>query len=84
VSVVANIAEGSARPTERDYLHFVAIALGSATETRYLVGLAARLRFMDKDAATRIASGYERVCRALQGLSRYLSSRSPQSAVRSP
>ena len=47
VSVTTNLVEGSTRPSERDYLHFVAIALGSASEVRYLVELAVRLEFID-------------------------------------
>jgi four helix bundle protein len=51
-AVAANLVEGSARPSERDYLHFVAIALGSASEVRYLVELAIRLGLVEVTSGT--------------------------------
>src|SRR4029077_2270894 len=60
VSVTANLVEGSARPSERDYLHVIAIALGSASEVRYLVEVAARLEFIDPTSSTNLARGYDR------------------------
>jgi four helix bundle protein len=45
-SVAANIAEGSARETLKDYLHFLFIARGSLTETQYCIHLAKRLGYI--------------------------------------
>jgi len=36
LSTSTNIVEGSARRTTREYLNFINIAAGSATEARYL------------------------------------------------
>jgi four helix bundle protein len=78
VSVPANLVEGCARRTERDYLNFVGIALGSASEVRYLIGLAARLGFATAQDVERIKNGYSRVIRALQALVTSLSSPRPE------
>jgi four helix bundle protein len=52
-SVPSNIAEGSARGTNRDYLHFLHIARASLTETQYFVHLSKRLGYLsDEDAQT--------------------------------
>ena len=66
--MAANLVEGCARRTERDYLHFVGIAIGSASEVRYLIGLAARLGFADARDGEALTHGYGRVIRALQAL----------------
>ena len=63
VSVPANLVEGCARRSECDYLHFVGIAIGSASEVRYLVGLAVRLGFANEPDGQRLKVGYSRVIR---------------------
>jgi four helix bundle protein len=68
VSVAANLVEGSARRSQRDFLHFVGIAIGSASEVRYLIGLTARLGYAHMAACDRLAERYGDVIRALQAL----------------
>lgn len=46
VAIPANLAEGNARYSLRDYLRFCHIARGSLAEVRYLLQLAADLRYV--------------------------------------
>jgi four helix bundle protein len=47
-SVPANIAEGSARGTARDYAHFLVMAKGSLMETETFLMLAVRLHYLSE------------------------------------
>ncbi len=48
-SVPANIAEGHARGTSKDYAHFVSVAKGSLMETETFLTLASRLKYLRQD-----------------------------------
>ena len=68
VSVACNIVEGSARRTSREYLQFVNIAFGSATEAHYLLHLAIRLGVMSPEAGRPLCDAYDHLLRRLQKL----------------
>jgi len=51
-SVPANIAEGYARATKKDYANFLAIAKGSLMETETFMMLAVRLGYLTHTEAT--------------------------------
>ncbi|HEX7240845.1 MAG TPA: four helix bundle protein [Longimicrobiaceae bacterium] len=51
-SVPANIAEGHARSTSRDFANFLSIAKGSLMETETFLMLSVRLGYLSEDTAT--------------------------------
>ena len=51
-SVPANIAEGYARSTRRDYANFISIAKGSLMETETYLLLSIRLGFISEEAVS--------------------------------
>ena len=56
-SVPANIAEGNARGTKRDYANFLSVAKGSLMEAETFLTLAVRLKFITQgEASTAFAS----------------------------
>ncbi len=68
VSAPTNIVEGCARRSTKDYLYFVGVALGSASEVRYLFGVARRLGFLDATAGEDLERRYGELIRGLQRL----------------
>ena len=51
VSIPSNIAEGQARSSSKEFLHFLSIALGSLAELETQIELANRLGYMEAEAA---------------------------------
>lgn len=73
ISVAANIVEGSARQSTREWLNFLNIAAGSATEAYYLANVAGRLGFVQEPSgATGLEQGYSELAASLRAMSRAL------------
>ena len=68
VSVPTNIVEGCARDSDREHARYFEMALGSAREAIYLIGLASRLEFVDRRTADEITNLGNRVAAALTAL----------------
>ena len=72
-SVPANIGEGHARGTRRDYAHFVSIARGSLMELETYVMIAARLGYAQSAPFANIFERINELSRMLTALRRRLS-----------
>lgn len=73
VSAACNIVEGSARRTTREYLSFLNIAAGSASEAQYLIDLSSRLGYLSEGESRAVAASYAELCAKLKALIRALS-----------
>ena len=69
-SVPANIAEGSARNSRKDFLHFLYMARGSAAEVAYFIHLSIRLGYLHPGVYTPLSEQADEVSRVLAGLIR--------------
>lgn len=74
VSVPANIAEGSSRQHNRDYLNFLYIARGSAAEVEYLLNLSKKLDYINSENFDRANKLICRVAKCLYFLIRSVES----------
>jgi four helix bundle protein len=68
VSVAANIVEGCARDTEKDYLRLLGIAFGSVRELGYLISLSKRLGYLDDKVARELETGQNQAAGSLGAL----------------
>jgi four helix bundle protein len=72
ISIPANIAEGNARATRKDYAHFVSIARGSTAELSTFLMLAMRIEMTAKEEIATALEKCEEVGRMLTALHRSL------------
>jgi len=85
-SVPANIVEGSARESQKDYLHFLHIARASLSEAQYFLHLANRLTYLKDEDASRLQQQTKQVFACLHGLIQAVARQvhPPVQPVRSP
>jgi four helix bundle protein len=72
VSVPANIAEGAARNSEKEFIHFLSNAQGSASELDTELIIAHRLGYMTEDKLIELQVMLDKVGRLITGLSQHL------------
>jgi four helix bundle protein len=68
VSIASNIAEGQARNSSAEFLHFLSIAKGSLAQVETQLLIAQRLDYMDDDLLTEILSVQIEVNKMINGL----------------
>lgn len=77
VSAMSNIAEGFARPSDRDFAHFLDIAKASALEVQSLLYVAWDVGYLDKAEFERLYALTGDTAALIGGFSTYLRKRPP-------
>ena len=72
VSIPANIAEGAARQSSKEFMHFLSIAQGSASELETELLIARNLDYLKEDVYESLYTQLNTIARMLVGLSQHL------------
>ncbi|MBV9214686.1 MAG: four helix bundle protein [Acidobacteria bacterium] len=72
VSIPANIAEGAAGETDKDFLRFLSIAQGSTSDVETELVIANRLGYISDSDFMTSSSALDNIGRMITGLSRHL------------
>lgn len=72
VSIMANIAEGQGRSSNREFANFLNMAHGSVAETQSHLYIAHDLEYVDKPAFVELYSILDEVARMTMGLMKHL------------
>lgn len=75
VSIPANIAEGSARRTDKEFLQFLSIAQGSSSEVETEILIALNLNYLEKENYQKLKTELDSIGRMLIGLSNHIKNR---------
>jgi four helix bundle protein len=73
VSIPSNIAEGTGRSSDKDFLHFVFMARGSLVELVTQIKIAGNLKLLTNKEMNRLVSYCERLHAKISNLIKYLS-----------
>ena len=74
VSISSNIAEGSARPSDTDFAHFLDMALGSASEVETQLLIAKNVGYIAEEMHQTLSEKVIEIQKQLNGLLRILRS----------
>ena len=72
VSIPANIAEGAARRSGKEFVYFLSNAQGSASEVETELLIASRLGYLGDDRFSELRASYDDIGRMLIGLTRHV------------
>jgi four helix bundle protein len=72
VSIPANIAEGAARKSHKEFAYFLSNSQGSASEVETELLIADRLEYIDRSRYLELRSSLDEIGRMLTGLCRHL------------
>ena len=72
VSIPANIAEGAARQTSKEFLYFLSIAQGSASELETELLIAHRLGYLEQQSYELMHAELNAIARMIVGLAQHL------------
>ncbi len=72
ISIMSNIAEGYARQTNREFIQFLYIARGSASETKSQLYVALDLGYISKQEFEKIYETVSEVAKLITGFIKYL------------
>lgn len=75
VSIPANIAEGAGRQSDKEFVHFLAIAQGSASELETELLIGNRLGYINDGNILKLCNSLDQIGRLITGLTKHLKGR---------
>lgn len=72
MSLPANIAEGAARSSTKEFAYFISNAQGSASELETELIIARRLGYLTEQVYSELVTSLERIGRLITGLHRHI------------
>ena len=72
VSIAANIAEGQARNSHKEFNYFLGISLGSLAELETLLTIAVETQYVSKDSQKELFPMTDEIARMIKGLIKHI------------